>query len=709
MSDDAIYEGDPSLDDVGTGGSEELPEFEYDEDELNLVPVFLDKGEEGKLALRQIAEKVICDFDEAWESSSMRREMRLESWRLFVGDLPEKDFPFEHAANMHIPILMENMLRLVSRFEGEILGDRTNVFGVLPVGPDDKERAEVLSKHGNWQIREDIPDFFEHQRKGMLEYFHTGDVTYHSYYDPVRRQNRHEALHCGEFVTPFTYTTTMPDYSDCPYYVRILHLYPHEIQAMRDSWHGVDAVVKRESPSWMDEPDSSIAEGVAATTGIELPDEGGPHKVLLYEGWLDLPRQENQRWCQLYVDYQTRAIMKLTIHEEPDWKERARYEAQMRDRDRYFSAMDGYRQASEARDMAQAMVDSGDPEQAAMAQAAIEQAEIEPPMMPHWMQEPGDMPPPMERRPVYMFSHGMFMVPLAGSLGVGPGLILSDLNRAANTAMSQFSDAATLSNCSVLVTSQLVEFDRPFSFSPGAINKVNGVTGGELKNHIMPLDVKPGNPQLIDIVKFAEEKAQGAMQSPEVLSGAAGKSGETFRGIASRIEQATKSISTSARNYSYGPLRQVLRNNARLNAVHMPPDELLFIFNHKLGQSEAIQVGRDLYRGSYDVTISSDLKFNSEASKIADADFLVQMSANDPFLQTNAAFAWETRKRALEARGMHDMVQLLGPNPVQVQGGVAPMQPPMPQGQPAPGGSRPKGMAPQPSGPSGPAPEGPPQ
>jgi hypothetical protein len=300
----------------------------------------------------------------------------------------------------------------------------------------------------------------------------------------------------------------------------------------------------------------------------------------------------------------------------------------------------------------------------------------------------------MEFSPIQMFAHGQFIVPLAGNLGLGPGRSQADLNRASNTALSQLTDSNTLANCSPLITSGLVEFERPFSYSPGSINKVQGVTGGELRNHIMPLDIKAGNPQLMELVKFSMEQSQSSMQSPDVLSGAAGKSGETFRGISTRVEQATKSMSVSLQDYAYGPFRQVLINNGRLNAIHLPEDEILFIWNHKAGTGEQVQYGKGLYQQGYEVSIGSDLSFTSEAAKSAEADLLVQMGQNDDILKQNVPFRMEALRRMLISRGLEDMVPLIQPPP-------APPPPPGTAGQ----ASQPKGA----NGPAGPAPQGPPQ
>src|SRR6185436_8615525 len=125
------------------------------------------------------------------------------------------------------------------------------------------------------------------------------------------------------------------------------------------------------------------------------------------------------------------------------------------------------------------------------------------------------------------------------------------LNRAANIALSQFTDSATLANIWSIITTD-IEFEDEFEISPGHHNKAIGVSAEQLHKSIYELKPSQANPQLMDLVSFMTEFGQSAAQAPQVLSGEPGKSGETYRGIATRIEQATKQLSESTRGYGDG-------------------------------------------------------------------------------------------------------------------------------------------------------------
>src|SRR5690348_14245849 len=86
----------------------------YSDDSMNLVEEF-SKSKQGVAYLKKISTKVDDDFRTDWEDSSDYREKQKANWKIFAGDLPEKDWPFEDSANPHIPLMLENLSRLCFR------------------------------------------------------------------------------------------------------------------------------------------------------------------------------------------------------------------------------------------------------------------------------------------------------------------------------------------------------------------------------------------------------------------------------------------------------------------------------------------------------------------------------------------------------------------------------------------------------------------
>lgn len=657
--------------------------IKYDEDEPNLCETFM-KTEAGRQWLKKLCRRVIEDFDQDFDSTSEYRERMKADWKIFAGVLPPKDFPYKSSANAHLPYMLENISRLTMRAQAELFQDWKMPFGVLRVGttPEEDEIVDILTVHGNWQIREQMPDFRRQiGSRGVLQFFCAGDVTGHSYYDPIRQRNCHEVLTCDEFVAPFVWVTTMPDYSDLPHCTRVMHRYKHEMQAMRGQWYNVDRVIKRKPPAWDGDPEMRMREAMAEVHGEEIPSDqkGAPFKLLDYRGWLEMPPsiqegkgEPRDRYVKIVMDYYTRSPLELSIYEEPSWQEKERFERQTQELEEYRQAQAQYEQMQQQAQAQMAglqqqaqmgMVDPMVAEQ--MIAQQQQQAQLAPqPLVPEWLmgediETAGPMP--MRKEPIHMYTHAVCIEPLVGNLGLGYGRIQADYNRAADTTLSQFIDSATAGNVWSLITSNVVQFENGFEIAPGKINKVTGVTG-RLDEHIKELKPAPANPQMFDLVRFMSEIAQSSIQAPNVLSGEPGKSGETYRGIAARIEQATKQLTVATQTYAEF-VRQILKNNARLNAAFLPEEEMRYLMDYKIGTLKYVKIQRKLYERNYDVTFASDLRYAPQAQRVAEADEITQMALNTPQLVSNGAFAYEAIKKSLEARDRQDLVLELGQKP----------------------------------------------
>lgn len=696
--------------------------FEYDEDAGNLVEAFK-AHTEGKAALRRLSAKCASDFETAWTATADFRKNMADTWKLFCGTLDPKKPPFEYMSNCHVPILMENTIRMVFRQAYELFGNWTNVFGVTPIGPDDERTAKLLSLHGNWQIRKRIKDFKRQLgHRGLLIFDMFGDVTCHSYWDPQRRYNRHEILTANEFVCANAHVSTMPDYSDVSWVAKVIRMDGHELRKQDKAWADVGNVLKQMPPSWEDDlAITEMREVVDKVVGVDSTAfKTGPYEIIQYEGWLNLPPstktaegeeepEPRDRYCKVVFDRATKAVLSLNIHERVDPYDKRRFEFEMQQLQQFQQAqqeIQAYQQELEqTRQAALSAAHSGDPTGDGPAMGILQARQLEEmppppePPMPEWMQgNPKAQPRPPETRPIQMFAHGVNIEPIQGILGIGTGSIHAAQNKAANIAMSAFVDQATLANMKNLLVRGDVRFEEKFTIEPGKVHKI--VNSVDLGKDIMPLDFGEANPQLIQLIEMLVRFGNTVSNTPEVLSGESGKSGETAQGLSARIEQATKMLSVPTGKYA-DFLSQVLENNAALNAIFLDDAEFFSVNNHDpaLGETgrQMFSVGRELYDRPYDVEISADLKFTSTQQRISEADALVQLPNAVPEMGGNFAFKHAVISKSLEARNRYDLIQLLGGAP------PAPQMYGMPTTPPAP----PPGMAP-PGGPQPPGPGGPP-
>ncbi len=692
-----------------------------DESLPNLVEVLM-KTKAGQEALKALSTQIFEETERAKESHTEYCEKAAKNWKLFAGDLPPKEHPFKDCANLHVPVAIENTMRIVFHAYGELFGDWSNVFGVLPMGPEDDITAQILSVHANWQFRQQIKGFKRQQHRGLLQFFFIGDVTIHSYWDSYCKANAHDVLNTDEFLTPYSHVTTSPDYSDLPWYARVLHKYKHELEEMRGEWFDVDAVCEHKHPSWDDSEDPmELSTAANETAGIQKPDVDprAPFKLYWYEGYLKLPEQDRERFCQVIMDPTTKAILLLQILETENWQDKLRFEAQTAELEQYRTGLQMHEQAQQhletslmqAQDAANQASMMGDYAGLDNAQRAMQELSSSPlpppPEPPVWMVNPEDpleQPEPIRMEPIRLFTHGVCIEPMAGNKGLGIGRQLCDLNRVANTVTNQFIDSASLANVKTVIHDG-INFKNPYNHAPGAVNVVDGLAGS-LRDHLMPFDFPPANGQLMDVADRVQGYAQKAAASPEVLSGEAGKSGETYRGLAARVEQATKVLSVATSKYR-DSFEQVAKNNAFLNSVYLPDEEIFEVSNHALigfpqlqsqpdpvtGQMlpPKLKVGRAMYERNYQVEFRCDLRFTSMSQRISEADEMVAMSmpgTGHPMLAANPAFQYYAIKKALLARGANDFVYLLGPPPP-----LGMMMPPpgVPPGGPPGAGGPPRG------------------
>lgn len=709
---------------------DEVDITQYDQDAANLVPFFL-QSDDGKKFLEKVAKQVCDDTERGWEAGEEYRNKIADNNRILTSFLKRKDLPFEGCANANVPLMLERLLRLEANVFVEIFLDRDTIFGVKPTGsqPQDFDDAEILTFHGNWQFKNEQTDFLSQQQLGVHLYFSNGDVFADSWRDTTKNRNRHDILTCDDLILPYVHVTHEVDLSDVPWKTKRVRKYRSELEDLRDSeeWSQVDEVLSKPPPAWDAGPHAPVVrEKGAKQEGIQAPesDPTAPYVFWEYLGYIRMPGGTKMRpICATVDSANTKSVVRLYVREKEDWRDRVRYDRQVEDAEKYIEDWQAFSAAQGQTEQLRAQIQSPeiDPQDRATIEAALQQEEMQPPVPPHWLepkiqaQAPPEawQPDPVRRVPVERMSHGVCVKNPYGAYGIGFGSILADMNRLSNEALNRFYDSATLANCwSMLIPEGLDLGSNAIPFGPGKVIRVKNVTGEQLQNMVKELKPGPANPQLMDVVRLFDEKADSAVAAPGVLSGEPGKSGETYRGIGLRQQQATKQLSQAGIMYLRF-LEQIFRNNAELNSLFLPDEEIIEVAElmdlpkeltdnrpNRVGTPQGpggrvIKVGRDMYRRNLRVTFTADVRFASQAQRVSEADEIVGMVTTLPPLQANPAFIYAAVSQALRARGQHHLIPLLGPPPP---------PPTTPFGMPPP---PPPGMPPGPPG-SPPAPGGPP-
>src|SRR5687767_9185965 len=610
-----------------------------DEELPNLVPLF-ESTVEGKDFLKKLVDDCYTEFKDSWDKNKNYREKVAESWRLLYCDLPPKSKPFEHCANAAIPLALQNVIRYTNKIYSEIFGDWSNVFNFVPTNPTAEEIAPIVSEHSNWQLRNRMVGFKRQQHRGLLIFAVAGDVVCHSYYDQVTKRNCHEILTCDDFVTPYTHVSVSPDFSDVPWIARRIPFFKTKLKSMQAyGWSHIDEIIKHDAPEYGDGgAETELRDTVADHLGEDpFGQKRGEYEIIHYEGWLKLLGQDKERYCQLIFDLTSKHPLKLSIHESADYAERYRYDYQMKEYQEYQAVLQQQMQQQQQMQMdadqllqgaVAAPVGSPDaPQFADTAREILSTPPPPPPPLPTWSKD-GQPPKPPEKTPIHMFSHGVCLEPMLGNLGIGIGRIDAQLNLATNTVWSQFLDAATLGNGKTFITASNVDFRSPFKIGPGVFNKAKNVMPSDLQNAFYELDFGQANPQLIAAADKLMQFGEQASSTPDLMSGASGKSGETARGIQARIEQNNAMFGVPTQKYADFVI-QIMKNNCKLNRVYMEDSEIFYVnrFNDSLEMqgSQMIQACREFYDNEYEIELVSDLQFKSRAQKVSEADEITQM------------------------------------------------------------------------------------
>jgi len=727
--------------------------FDYDPDKtVNLVEDFVGHPD-GIKALKDIAERCEQNFCQAQDNAEEEMARLKDDVAVLLGDLPDKDPAFENAAKAHMPIMLKTMSRLESRLTGELFQNFKDFCVAVPTTVTlDPDAAQIVTKHTNWQLSNKVPDFARQCKRAVMFFLTYGDVTCHSTYDVVTKRNKHTMLTPDEFVAPAVKSTTMPDYSDLPYYARVMDLYRADLERLKDEWYGVDALLAGEPPSWDDRPEQPLSREAMKVAGVEPTEEedGRPYKVIWYEGWLDLPGQDHPRWCKVIftldgqktttkgqkgkaVDDRRRltSILELSVHEQVNWQDQQRYDKEIQELMAYRTAMMGYEaqmqtlhgqldafgQALEAPvgpGMAKLKDTILGPGMIGQQVQQVQQvmAGLQKPQPPPWTDKvEGDpnaedfAPTPPRREPIHMFAHGVSIEAPAGPRGLSLGRQAADYNRAGDTLLSQFIDSASANNCPPILCKPGIENPEKIRMAPGKVVPLVGFEGQNISDAFATLPIPPANPALIELAQMMDAMAEEATQAPGILGGDAGKSGESARLHGMRQEAAVKQLSSAAFSLSMF-FKQIIQNNAALNARFLAEDEMVAVQDPEDSQKlMSLPVKRKLYQQSYLFEFRTDMTFTSRVQKISEADNLLQMIGSIPMTQQDIPLLRYAVGKCFSARGYKDYEKFLGPQPPppQTPFGIPAPPPPMPGQQPGqqPGAPAPPGGAPPP-GPSGP-------
>ncbi len=249
----------------------------------------------------------------------------------------------------------------------------------------------------------------------------------------------------------------------------------------------------------------------------------------------------------------------------------------------------------------------------------------------------------IERRR-YFTKYGFIPAPDGSFYDLGFGSLLEDISGVIDTTLNQMIDAGALQNAQGGFLGAGVQVrGGNMRFTLGEWKRVD-VTGGSLKDNIVPMNMRGPSAVLFNLLGMLIEAAKEITSVQDVLTGE-GTANQPATTTLALIEQGQK-VMTAIFKRIHRAFGQELRVLRRLNRDYLDEEEYF-----QLGDEEAVQVGREDYEDEdLDVIPVSDPNQVSDMQKIARAEAMMQTFNGDPLVNQKLI-----RQNMLEALGVRDV------------------------------------------------------
>lgn len=253
------------------------------------------------LDLEKIGESVVDGYDtdmrsrESWEG-----EMK-EAMDLALQVRETKNFPWENASNVKMPLLTEAAIHFNSMMYPALIPPtdivKTRIVGEDPHGQKEAQSIRV-SKHMSYQVLEEMEEWEEEMDIGLIVLPILGNMYKKSYFDPDKNRNVSEMLSPREFVVDY-FTKTL---EDAYRKTHVLSFTKNDIRKRILSGDFLD--VELGDPKVEDKEKE----------GEEAPqlDSSTTYKVLEQHTYLDIDDDGLEEPYIVTVDYNTKKVLRIT-------------------------------------------------------------------------------------------------------------------------------------------------------------------------------------------------------------------------------------------------------------------------------------------------------------------------------------------------------------------------------------------------------------
>ncbi len=612
------------------------------------------------------------------KSRGPRMKKIKEFLELYASLMRAKSMPFQHAANINLPLLTYPMLQVQARLFDMMWPENGKVLYSAPSDVGDMERATATEKFGNSYMRHNMSEMEQGIDDTLAQMTCSGSAFRRTYWDPYEGRVRSDWIPIEDFVAPNWHRSQDPSMRDVPRYTLVHHLTIADLEEYGDKGifenvDGLKAGEDAEQPPGVEVTDTAKRLDGTGDAGDDM-DFDKPRMVLEQHCRWRLPDRVGKhpafdgKWHYVIitVDEASKRVLRVVLREEDDPKDLKRYQKEKSLFDQYTTAMRGY--DDDMKRFGQFLTVASN-----LGRPIPDDLQLptRPPPHPELRRDKTGAPvapEPVRKRQIVFFTHYRAFWS-EGFYGLGFGDFLAPLAKAANALLNQHLDGVTLRNSKPGFISRSLRGARgPINSQPGKLTEVDAPPSA-LRDGIVWMEPPQNDPTTMPLIRLVLEIAEKLSGSADLMSGSTSGSNRTAKEIQILNSQLMKQISVLARRVK-GAFKHELDKIWRCWGVFLPEEpEDTPVVDPATGQPETIPISRKMFIPDARVMPAADPRMRFE--KIEEANNKMGIVQNNPLTQNNPMAMFIATEEVLRANDGDRILSALQP--------PQPPQPPQPK------------------------------
>ncbi len=587
--------------------SENIAELIKDEEQLNRIGYIVKSAYEADKSSRQ-----------RWEDKMK------DAVKLALQVVEPKSTPWEGAANVKFPLITIAAMQFAARaYPALVKAPDLVKFRVQGADEDGKKasRASRVSAHMSYQLLEEDESWEEDQDKALLALPILGCVFKKSFYDKNEGHNKSPLVLPKDLVVHY-YAKTI---EKCERKTEVFQLSPREIKERQ--LRGIFSDVELLNAPLPEPSESDKRQGIDAP----FDDADGARTLLEQHRFLDLDGDGYKEPYIVTIDKSTSKVLRIVARfDKIVTKQSIKIEELQK---RVKALAEGLPQKPQS------------PQDEAMIQQALRTAQgIEKQIEMLAAQKPKVVQiVPVEHYTKYSFIPS----PDGGFYDLGFGALLGPLNASVNTLINQMIDAGSLSNSSSGFIGRGARIKGgKTKFSLNEWKRVS-VSGGTLRDNIVPLPVNPPSAELFNLLSLLISYSERVGSVTDTMTGENPGQNTPAYNMSAMLEQGMQ-VFNGVFKRVYRSMRSEFRKLYRLNGIYLD-QEAYFAY-----QDSDTQVLRTDYTAdAKDLIPAADPNAFSNKEKLDKAAIILQRADQAPGYDPI-----EKEKRWLSAMDIPDIDKL---------------------------------------------------